>query len=434
MTLAELAPFALFGFLLLFMFLKVPISWSLALSSLIAMFMDGNYPITVAAQRVFVGANVFSLLAVPFFILAGDIMVKGGLSNKLVKFADSLIGFCTGGLSLVSIIACTFFAAISGSSVATTAAIGGILLDEMSERGYPKDYSAAIQAIGGTLGIVIPPSIVFVLYGTVTNVSIVDLLMSGIIPGCIASFGLCLLAYYLGKKRKFPKSSETLNLRDIWRTFKGSFFALLMPIIILGGIYLGIFTPTESAVIAVLYGLFIAMFIYKDLKFKDLPKVFVGTARTTANLMILTVTAQYFGWMVTIFNIPTVVTQKVMAIAHTPSVFLFLVIILLIICGMFLEVSATVLILGPILAPIARAFGINDVHFGMLIVFLLAMGQATPPFGTTLFVAVGISKEPISKVSRQLLPFIGVEIACSFLFAYVPFLSTWLPETMKALR
>ncbi len=262
---SNMAPIALFGFLILFMLLKIPIAWALGLSSIIALLMDGGYPIAVAAQRMFTGADIFSLLAIPFFILAGDVMVKGGLSRRLVDFADSLVGWLSGGLSLVSIVSCMFFAAISGSSVATTAAIGGIMCPEMEKRGYPKDYSAAVQAIGGTLGIVIPPSIVFIMYGTATNVSIADLLMSGIIPGVITGIALCVLAYIIAKRRGFPKS-QGFTFSKVRQSFRSSVFALLMPLIILGGIYAGVFTPTESAVVAVVYGILVSLIVYREMK------------------------------------------------------------------------------------------------------------------------------------------------------------------------
>ncbi len=426
----SIAPVLLFVLLIVFMLLKIPIAWALGLSSIIALLVDGGFPIAVAAQRMFTGADIFSLLAIPFFILAGDIMVKGGLSTRLVGFADSLVGWLSGGLSLVSILSCGFFAAISGSSVATTAAIGGLMCPEMEKRGYPKDYSAAIQAIGGTLGIVIPPSIVFIMYGTATNVSIADLLMSGVIPGIIACIALCLLAWFFAKKRDYPRNSG-FSLDHLWRSFKSAILALLMPIIILGGIYMGIFTPTESAVIAVVYGIIISMFIYREMTWADLVRVFISSARSTANLMILVISAQLFGWMITVFNVPTTVTEYVMSVAGSQAVFLFFAVSLLVVCGMFMEVGATVLILAPIMAPMAGAFGVDPVHFGMLMVFVLAMGQATPPFGTTLFVACSITREPVFNVARQVMPFISCEILCAFLFAYAPILSTFLPNLMK---
>lgn len=420
----------LFIALLMFMFLGMPIAMALALSSILSIIVDGSYPLTVAAQRMFTGADTFSLLAIPFFMLAGEIMQKGGLSKRLVDFANSLVGWISGGLSLVSIVACTFFAAISGSSVATSAAIGGIMYPEMVKHGYPKDYSAAIQAIGGTLGIVIPPSIVFIMYGTATNVSIADLLMSGVIPGFFTCFALCLLAVFFAKKNNYPKNNG-FEIKEVGKAFKESILALLMPVIILGGIYAGIFTPTESAVIAVVYGFIVALFIYKEIKLNDVGTIIIATAKSTANLMILVIAAQLFGWLITMYNVPNIVTNAVLSVASNKYIFLIFVNIILLITGMFMEVGATVLILAPIMHPMAVAYGIDPVHFGMVVVFLLALGQATPPFGTTLFVSCGISREPVVKVAKKALPFIVCEVVCALIFSFVPIMSTWLPSLMK---
>lgn len=301
---------------------------------------------------------------------------------------------------------------------------------EMVKRGYPKDYSAAVQAIGGTLGIVIPPSTVFVIYGNITGVSVAKLLMAGVLPGILCGVLLCIYAYYKAKKCDFPKEAG-FSFKRFLLSFKDAIWALIMPIVILGGIYAGIFTPTESAVVAVFYGFLVCMAIYREISGKDVWEIIKGTAVSTANLMFLVVTAQMFGYLITYYKIPVAVTEAFMTVASNKYVFLLLIILLLLICGMFLEVGATNLILGPILAPIAVAFGVDPVHFGMLFVFLLALGQATPPFGTTMFVACGFSNQPVSKVAKQLLPFIAVEVVCAFIFAFVPALSTFLPNLVS---
>lgn len=370
------------------------------------------------------------MLAIPAFMLAGDIMSKGGLSKRLVAFADSLVGWISGGISLVSIVACTFFAAISGSSVATTAAIGGLMYPEMVERGYPEDYSAAVQAIGGTLGIVIPPSIVMVIYGNITGVAVGDLLMAGMLPGIICCVCLCIYAFYKAKKYNFPKADK-FSFKRFLLSFKDAIWALIMPVIILGGIYAGIFTPTESAVVAVVYSLLVCLMIYREVTLKSVWEIIQNTAVGTANLMILVVTAQMFGWLISYYQIPQYVTEFMLSYVSGKYMFWAIIIILLTICGMFLEVGATNLILAPILAPIAAAFGINPVQFGLVFVFLLAMGQATPPFGTCMFVACGISKRSVGGVSKQLVPFVLVEILCGILFALVPALSTLLPSLIS---
>lgn len=414
--------------LIAMMVIGMPITWALGGAVITALMIDPDLSLALITQKIFSGCDNFSMLALPAFFLAGDLMAKGGLSKRLVSFADTLVGWISGGISLVSIVACTFFAAISGSSVATTAAIGGLMYPEMVKRKYPKDYSAAVQAIGGTLGIVIPPSTVFVIYGNITNTSVAKLLMAGIVPGIICGVGLCLWAYVKARKDNYPKDEQGFSFIRFLKSFKSAVWALLMPVVILGGIYAGIFTPTESAVVAVFYGLLVCLCIYRELTGKGTWEIIQQSSITTANIMFLVVTAQMFGYLLTYYRIPVYVTEAFMAVASSPAVFMMLIVLLLTLCGMFLEVGATNLILGPILAPIALQFGIDPVHFGLVFVFLLAMGQSTPPFGTTLFVACGISGQPVARVSRMVLPFVLVELACAILFAFVPVLSTGIAD------
>ena len=399
----DVAAIALIVILLVAMACGLEITWSLGLACVVAVLLDPKLTFVIVAQRIFANSNSFSMLAIPAFMLAGDVMSKGGLSKRLVAFADSLVGWISGGISLVSIVACTFFAAISGSSVATTA------------------------AIGGTLGIVIPPSIVLVIYGNITGTDVGALLMAGVIPGIVCCIFLCIYAYFKAKKNNFPKS-DRFSFKRFLVSFKDAVWALIMPIIILGGIYAGIFTPTESAVVAVVYGMIVCLAVYREITMKSVWEIIESTATGTANLMILVVTAQMFGWLISYYQIPQAVTNFMLAFVSNKYMFWAIIIILLTICGMFLEVGATNLILGPILAPIAVAFGIDPVQFGLVFVFLLAMGQATPPFGTCMFVACGISKQSVGQVSKELVPFVAVEIFCGVLFALVPALSIWLPS------
>lgn len=423
----DVAAIALIVVLLVAMACGLEITWSLGLACIVAVLLDPKLTFVIVAQRIFANSNSFSMLAIPAFMLAGDVMSKGGLSKRLVAFADSLVGWISGGISLVSIVACTFFAAISGSSVATTAAIGGLMYPEMVERKYPEAYAAAVQAIGGTLGIVIPPSIVLVIYGNITGTDVGALLMAGVIPGIVCCIFLCIYAYYKAKKNNFPKSDK-FSFKRFLVSFKDAVWALVMPIIILGGIYAGIFTPTESAVVAVVYGMIVCLVVYREITMKSVWEIIETTATGTANLMILVVTAQMFGWLISYYQIPQAVTNFMLAFVSDKYMFWAIIIILLAICGMFLEVGATNLILGPILAPIAVAFGIDPVQFGLVFVFLLAMGQATPPFGTCMFVSCGISKQSVGQVSKELIPFVAVEIFCGILFALIPALSVWLPS------
>jgi len=421
----SISAIALILVFLVLMFIGTPITWSLGAGCIAAIMLDPGLSFSLICQKIFTGCDNFAMLAIPAFFLAGDIMAKGGLSKRLVLFADSLVGWISGGISLVSIVGCAFFAAISGSSVATTAAIGGLMYPEMVKRNYPKDYAAAVQAIGGTLGIVIPPSIVFVIYGNITNTSVAKLLMAGIIPGFFCGIMLCIYAYFKAKKNHYPKESGFSFQRFLF-SFRDAIWALLMPIVILGGIYAGVFTPTESAAVAVFYGIIVCIAIYREITAKSLIQILKGTALTTANLMFLVVTAQMFGYLITHYKIPVFITNVFMLVASSYVTFFLLIIVLLLVCGMFLEVGATNLILGPILAPIAMAFGIDPVHFGLVFVFLLALGQATPPFGTTMFVACGLSGQPVSKVAKRLIPFVAVEVVCAIIFAFVPSMSTFI--------
>lgn len=423
----EVAAIALVVVLIVAMACGMEISWSLGLACTVAVLLDPKLTFVVLAQRIFANSNSFSMLAIPAFMLAGDVMSKGGLSKRLVAFADSLVGWISGGISLVSIVACTFFAAISGSSVATTAAIGGLMYPEMVKRGYPEDYSAAVQAIGGTLGIVIPPSIVMVIYGNITGVAVGELLMAGMIPGILCCVFLCTYAFFKAKRSNFPKADH-FSFKRFLMSFKDAVWALIMPIIILGGIYAGIFTPTESAVVAVVYGIIVCLAIYREITLKSVWSIIKSTAVGTSNLMILVVTAQMFGWLISYYQIPQFVTELMVSHVSNTAMFWAIVIVLLCICGMFLEVGATNLILAPILAPIAVAFGIDPIQFGLVFVFLLAMGQATPPFGTCLFVSCGLSGRTVGGISKQILPFVFVEIGCGILFAMIPALSTFLPN------
>lgn len=416
--------------LLVLLVLGFPIVWALLAASVVSISLNDSLSFVIVAQRLFSGVDSFSLLAVPAFMLAGDIMCKGGLSRRLVNFADSLVGWISGGISLVAIVSCAFFAAISGSSVATTAAIGGLMHPELVKRGYPEDYSAAVQAIGGTLGIIIPPSVVFVIYGNATGVSIAKLLMSGVIPGAFACFALCFYAYLKAKRCGFAKG-EHFSPKRVFTSLKSAFFALLMPVIILGGIYGSLFTPTEAAVVAFFYGLIVCLFIYREVSFKEVWQIAKGSAKTAANIMLLVASAQVFAYLTTYYNLPSIIAGWVVNVCTSKTIFLLVVIVVLLFAGMFMDNGSIILIMGPILAPIAVLFNINPVHFGLLVVFLLTIGQCTPPFGTCMFVACGIAKRPVSGVAKYLMPFIAVEIVCALLFAFVPAFSMALPNLIS---
>ncbi len=423
----------LVGGLIVLLAIGVPIAWSMLGASVLCMAVVGDLPFSMVAQRVFVGANVYALLAIPAFILAGDLMTMGGVSKRLVGFCKTLVGRSRGGLSYVSLITSAFFAAISGSSPATTAAVGSIMIPEMDKENYPTDYSAAIQAVGGTLGIVIPPSISFVIYGNVTGVSTAKLLASGIIPGAMCCLALCLYAYFTARVKQFPVG-RIYSAKEKWKSFLAALGGLLMPIIILGGIYTGAFTPTESAVVAAFYGLFAGFLLYRELNFKRLIDVLAKSSITISNIMIVVACAMLYNYLLTYYRITTAITDGMLKIADSPAEFFVLVVILLFIVGMFMDVTASTLVLAPILAPAANALGIDPVHFGFIFVFMMSIGLATPPFGLCMYVAANISGQPVIKVAKHILPMSVVQLICVVLFIVVPQFATWLPSIMNVGR
>ena len=410
--------------------LGVPLAWAMGLSGIIAVFVSGgDIPLQMIAQRMFTGGEKYSFLAIFFFIFSGSIMQHGGLSPRLINFANSLVGHIRGGASLVCMVACTFFAAISGSSIATTAAIGGVLYPELVKLGYPEDYAAALPTAGGVLGIVIPPSVTMVIYGNTTNVSIGNLLISGIIPGLIGGFVLCVMAYYFACKNNYPKS-EAFQWATTIKTFKKALAALVMPIIILGGIYSGIFTPTESAAVAAAYGLIVALFVYKEFTWDMFKQVLKETTRTTANVMILVMTATVFSWILTVNNVPKILGDFLIANVANSITFLVGTLLLLLFFGMFMDVAAIILILAPLLCPVAYQFGIDPIHYGCIFVFALAIGNATPPFGGCLFVACGFSRRTIMEVGIKAMPFCLGLAGVVLLVCLIPELATFLPSIM----
>ena len=426
----DIAAVVLILSVIVFALLGVPLVWSLVLACVCSIAAGGTMEmLSVLAQRVFAGGLSYSMLAIFFFVLAGAIMQYGGLSRRLVAFADSLVGHISGGASLVCVMACAFFAAISGSAVATTAAIGGIMYPELKRLGYPEDYAAALPAAAGVLGVIIPPSVLFIIYGNITNVSPGKLLMAGIIPGFLGAFFMCVICYVLAKRRHYPKN-QGFRTGEVFRTFKDAFWALLMPAIILGGIYTGIFTPTESWVVAAGYGLFCAVFIYREMSLDLFVRVIKESCRTTGNVMILCMAAGALSYLLTIYQIPAALSAFLIANVSNRYTFMIGVVVLLLFLGMFMDVGASILILGPLLAPVAAAFGIDPVQFGLIFVFSMAIGQATPPFGTDLFVVCGFSGRQVMAVGKHSLVFCMALVAVIILCMFVPQVATVLPGIM----
>jgi len=414
--------FVLIIVLFLLLIIGFPIAFSLGMGSVAALVAKGAIPLTVVPQRLFTSADSFALLAVPFFVLAGELMQSGGISRRLVNFASDLLGWISGGLALVSIAASAFFAAISGSSAATTAAIGSVMYPEMLKRQYKPDFAAIVQAVGGTLGVIIPPSIPFIIYGVTTGASVGDLFLAGIVPGLVGAVIYMTIAWRISIKYNYKNEARS-SLAKAWKSFREAFWGLLMPVIILGGIYGGVFTPTEAAVVAVIYALFVGIFIYKELDFKNFYNMFVKAGLTSAMIMMLITTASLFTWGMTIENIPQAIASAVLSFAGDKLIFLLLVNIIFLIAGMFLDTVAIILLLIPIFFPIATQLGINPIHFGVVAVFNLAVGQMTPPFGVCLFVSSGIAGISLERLIKAVVPFFLAALCLILLFTYVPQLS-----------
>ncbi|OLS39341.1 C4-dicarboxylate ABC transporter permease [Alkalihalophilus pseudofirmus] len=416
----------LFASFALFLFLSVPIGIALGLATLVTILYSGSIPVEFLVQGLVTSVDSFPLMAVPFFILAGEIMGKGGISNRLFLFANSIVGNKTGGFAIATIITCMFFAAISGSGPATVAAIGGIMIPAMVRQGYDKKFATALVAAAGSLGVIIPPSIPMVIYGVVGSASIGDMFIAGIIPGVLVGLGLMIYAYFHSKKKGYTGTAEKTSVKNILRSAWDAKWALLIPVIILGGIYGGIFTPTEAAVIAVVYGLIAGLLLYRELKIKDLPRVFADAALTTATVLIIVGSATAFGRLLTIEQIPNQVAEAMLAISENPIVLILLITILLLIVGCFMDTLAAIIILTPILLPIAVNLGYDPIHFGIIMVVNLAIGFITPPLGVNLFVGSGISGLSIETLSKAIIPFFVAMLATLLLIVFIPELSLWL--------
>jgi len=410
------------------MAIRTPIAIALGLASVVAMVMSG-ISLEIVAQRMFTSNDSFPLLAIPFFILAGEIMSTGGMSRRLVDFAGSLVGHFRGGLSAVAILGSSFFAALSGSNAATVAAIGGVMNAPMAEKGYRPQYTAATIAAAGVTGMIIPPSILLILYGVVTGVSIADLFMAGILPGILICASMLVLNYFISRNEPVEQIPFQ-GAEEIVRTAKAAFWPLMMPVIILSGIYGGIFTPTEAAIVAALYGLIIG-FAYRELKFSELYYVFLKTVISSAIVMFVMNAAGVFGWVITINQIPQNISAFLTAAAGSQILYILFVNIFLLFVGCIMNAAAAIVIFTSILYPVAMSFGIDPVVFGIIMCVNLSIGTVTPPLGVDLFVASAITKVPLERIVISIWPFILVLIADLMIISYFPPLSTLPIDLLK---
>lgn len=407
--------------------LAVPIGVSLVLASAFGIHFFSTVPLLLVAQRVFTSLDSFPLLAVPLFILSGNLMAAGGISERLVDLAKSMVGGIQGGLACTCVITCMIFASVSGSSVATTFAIGVILIPAMVRHGYPVGTAAAVQASSAELGVLIPPSIPLILYGVATETSIGQLFLAGIGPGLLVAAALFIYLLILCRIKGYGKD-DGLDSQPFFRALRRSFWAILMPFIVLGGIYGGVFTPTEASAVAVVYALVVGMFVYRVLTFRKIHEALRSSAISSTVIMIIIAGAGLFSFLITRSGLPSIVAEWVQEMFTNKWSFLLAVNVFLFMVGMFIETSAAILVLAPLLAPIAIAYGVDPVHFGLIIVVNLALGMITPPVGVNLFAACAVARISLQTIIPPLVPMVLVVMGCVLLVTYVPFISLGLVE------
>ncbi len=422
----------IFGLLIGLMLTGMPISIALGLTVLTFLFTLTQVPIESVALKLFTGIENFSIMAIPFFILAGNFLAQGGVAKRMIAFTTSLVGHWPGGLGLAGVVACALFAAVSGSSVATVVAIGSIILPAMVTEGYPKRFGAGIITTSGALGILVPPSIILVLYGVSTNSSIGNLFLAGVVPGIVLSAMLGVVTFVIAKRNGYPRMPRA-TWGERLAAFRDSVWGLFLVVMVIGGIYAGIFTPTEAAATAAVYAFVIAVFVYRDLKLSDVPRVLLASANMSAMLLYIITNAVLFSFLMTSENIPQTMASWLIAKNFSPLVFLLVVNIILLIAGNVMEPSSILLIMAPILFPIATKLGIDPIHFGIIMAVNMEVGLCHPPVGLNLYVASGIAHMGISELTVAVLPWLLTMLAFLVLVTYWPALSLWLPRALGAM-
>ena len=419
----------LIGVLFVCLAAGVPVAIALGLASIGTILLFADQSIVVLAQRFFSSTQVYPLLAIPFFVLAGTFMTTGGVAKRMIAFANALVGHFRGGLAMAALLACAFFAAVSGSSPATVVAVGSIMIAGMAQSGYSRAFGAGLICNAGTLGILIPPSIVLVVYGAVTETSIGDLFLAGVLPGLLLTAALLVSVSIAARRQDLPRQPRA-DLRTLLRTAREAVWGLALVVIILGGIYLGLFTPTEAAAVSAVYAFAVAVFVYRDMGLADVPRVLAESARITAMLMFIIANAFLFAFVLTTEQIPQLATGWIVDLGLPPWSFLLLVNVLLLAAGSFMEPTSVILIFAPIVFPIATELGIHPVHLGIIMTVNMEIGLITPPVGLNLFVTAGIAEMPVTAVIRAALPWLGVLLAVLVVITYVPQVSLLLPEAL----
>jgi C4-dicarboxylate transporter, DctM subunit len=425
--------FSLFGMMFLLILANLPIAFAIGIATLVSLWIHTPVPSVVVPQRILVSLDSYVMLSIPLFILAGYLMETGGVSERIVRFANALVGFIRGGLAMVVIVATIIFSGLSGSSVADTAAIGSVMIPTMSRRGYSREFSTALVAAAGGMGILVPPCILMIIYAMLTETSVAQLFAAGFLPAFAMGLGMILITYAIARRRGFPVEAH-FSIQEVLDAARRALLPLLMPFIILGGILLGVFTVTESAAVAVIYGFVLTMLVYREVRFRDLPAIFVKTAVTTGVVSLLIAMSTAFGWLMGRERIPHLIAEFIGSISSSPVIFLLAVNILLLITGTFMDGAAAIILMVPILAPIGAALGIHPIHFGIVLTANVGIGMVTPPFGLTLFTACGIGGVGISDIFKDLLPFIAVMIVALLLITYWPSMTLFVPRLLFQMR
>jgi C4-dicarboxylate transporter DctM subunit len=423
----------IFVLLVVLLLTGMPISIALGMSVLAFLYAFSTIPVEIVSQRLFTGLDQFAIMAIPFFILAGAFLTTGGVAKRIVAFATTLVGAMRGGLALSGVLSCAFFAALSRSSPATVVAIGSIMIPAMVKQGYPKAFGVGVIATSGGLGILIPPSIVMIIYAVSTNTSVGQLFIAGLVPGVLMAVTLMLVTWLVAKKHNYPTLPQA-SLGEIWKAFRDSIWGLLIVVIVIGGIYGGIFTPTEAAAVSAVYAFVVAVFIYGDLKLRDVPRVLLESANMSAMLLYIITNAILFSFLLTSENIPQQMAQWIVDQGLSPWMFLLFVNVLLFFAGDFMEPSSIILILAPIFLPVAMKLGIDPVHLGIVMTINMELGMITPPVGLNLYVASGLARMGLTEVTIAAAPWILVVTAILLLVTYVPQIALWLPHLMYGIQ
>jgi C4-dicarboxylate transporter DctM subunit len=418
---------AVFSLLFLSLLIGLPIAISLGIASIVSIYFFTTDPMSDLAGKIFSGLNSFPLMAIPFFVLAGNVFTTGGVAKRLINLTYAWVGHIPGGLSIAGVMSCALFAAISGSSPATVVAIGSVMIPAMVNHGYKKDYAVGSISTAGSLGILIPPSIPMIVYCVTVEQSVGKMFLAGIVPGILLAIMMAVVSYYIAKKKGFARA-EKASMGERLKAFKDAIWSLSLPLLIIGGIYSGIFTPTESAAVAAIFGIIIGLFVHKDLKMKDLPRILVDSAKTTAMLFFIITMAMLFAHILTLERIPHVIADWITEMDMSKITFLIIVNLLLFVAGQFMEPTAIITIFAPILFPVAIALGVDPIHFGIIIIVNMEIGMITPPVGLNLYVASGISKMSLLDVSKAAIPWLLAVIVGLILITYVPSISLWLPN------